>query len=61
MPKDSKIMAIISLLLIGSGYFFSVTAIKNASSDNFMPLALYIVLATVLGTYLLFRFFTVLH
>ncbi|CAM4290446.1 ABC transporter permease [Bacillus paranthracis] len=59
MPKDSKIMAIISLLLIGSGYFFSVTAIKNASSDNFMPLALYIVLATVLGTYLLFRFFTV--
>lgn len=59
MPKDSKIMAIISLLLIGSGYFLSVTAIKNASSDNFMPLALYILLATVLGTYLLFMFFTV--
>ena len=59
MPKGSKIMAIISLLLIGSGYFLSVTAIKNASSDNFMPLALYIVLATVLGTYLLFMFFTV--
>ncbi len=57
--KDSKIMAIMSLLLIGSGYFLSVTAIKNASNDNFMPLALYIVLATVLGTYLLFRFFTV--
>ena len=61
MPKGSKIMAIISLLLIGSGYFLSVTAIKNASSDNFMPLALYIVLATVLGTYLLFMFFTVLY
>ncbi|MFV0940348.1 FtsX-like permease family protein [Bacillus thuringiensis] len=59
MPKGSKIMAIISLLLIGSGYFLSVTAIKNAGSDNFMPLALYIVVATVLGTYLLFMFFTV--
>ncbi|MED2509073.1 ABC transporter permease, partial [Bacillus thuringiensis] len=59
MPKGSKIMAIISLLLIGSGYFLSVTAIKNVSSDKFMPLALYIILATVLGTYLLFKFFTV--
>ncbi|PEK43138.1 ABC transporter permease [Bacillus toyonensis] len=59
MPKGSKIMAIISILLIGSGYFLSVTAIKNANSDNFMPLALYILLATVLGTYLLFMFFTI--
>ncbi len=59
MPKGSKIMAIISLLLIGSGYFLSVTAIKNSNNDNFMPLALYILLATVLGTYLLFMFFTV--
>ncbi|MDA1785098.1 ABC transporter permease [Bacillus cereus] len=59
MPKGSKIMAFISLLLIGSGYFLSVTAIKNVSGDNFMPLALYILLATVLGTYLLFMFFTV--
>ncbi|MED0988525.1 ABC transporter permease [Bacillus nitratireducens] len=59
MPKGSKIMAIISLLLIGSGYILSVTAIKNANSDNFMPLALYILLATVLGTYLLFMFFTI--
>lgn len=61
MPKGSKIMAFISLLLIGSGYFLSVTAIKNVSGDNFMPLALYILLATVLGTYLLFMFFTVLY
>ncbi|MES5864298.1 FtsX-like permease family protein [Bacillus cereus group sp. RP32] len=59
MPKDSKIMAIISLLLIGSGYFLSVTAIKNSNSEKFMPLALYILLAIVLGTYLLFKFFTV--
>ncbi|MFS8354156.1 FtsX-like permease family protein [Bacillus nitratireducens] len=59
MPKGSKIMAIVSVLLIGSGYFLSVTAIKNANDDNFMPLALYILLATVLGTYLLFMFFTI--
>ncbi|UNP75978.1 ABC transporter permease [Bacillus nitratireducens] len=59
MPKGSKIMAIVSVLLIGSGYFLSVSAMENVNSDNFMPLALSILLATVLGTYLLFMFFTV--
>ncbi|PFR38530.1 FtsX-like permease family protein [Bacillus thuringiensis] len=59
MPKGSKIIAIVSILLIGSGYFLSVTAIKNANGDNFMSIALSILLATVLGTYLFFMFFTV--
>lgn len=59
MPKGSKIMAIVSVLLIGSGYFLSVSAMKSVNGDNFMPLALSILLATVLGTYLLFMFFTV--
>ncbi|MBJ8053988.1 ABC transporter permease [Bacillus cereus] len=59
MPKGSKLVAIISVLLIGIGYTLSVTGLKHANNDNFMPLALSILLATVLGTYLLFMFFTV--
>ncbi|MCU5428978.1 ABC transporter permease [Bacillus cereus] len=59
IPKGSIIMAFLSVGLIGSGYFLSVTTTKDISNDNFLPFALYIVLATVLGTYLLFTFFTV--
>ncbi|HHK5534428.1 TPA: FtsX-like permease family protein [Bacillus mobilis] len=59
MPKGSKLVAIISVLLIGIGYTLSITGLKHANNDNFMPLALSILLATVLGTYLFFMFFTV--
>nr|WP_204335887.1 ABC transporter permease [Bacillus mobilis] len=59
MPKDSKLVAIISILLMGIGYTLSVTKMKDVNSDNFMSLTLSILLATVLGTYLLFMFFTV--
>ncbi|KIL73933.1 ABC transporter permease [Bacillus badius] len=59
IPKGSIIMAFLSVGLVGSGYFLSVTATKDISSDNFLFFALYIVLATVLGTYLLFTFFTI--
>ncbi len=59
MPKDSKLVAIISILLMGIGYTLSVTKMKDVDSDNFMSLTLSILLATVLGTYLLFMFFTV--
>ncbi|MBY0599090.1 ABC transporter permease [Bacillus bingmayongensis] len=59
MPKGSMIMALISVFLIGSGYFLSLTFIKAIQYANFMMIAFYILLATVLGTYLLFMFFTV--
>ncbi|HDR4420643.1 TPA: ABC transporter permease [Bacillus cereus] len=59
MPRGSKIVAIISVLLMGIGYTLSITGLKHANGDNFMPLALSILLTTVLGTYLFFMFFTV--
>lgn len=59
VPKGSVIMALLSIFLIGSGYFLSLTFTKAVMHVNFMMLALYILLATVLGTYLLFTFFTV--
>ncbi|WP_243524968.1 ABC transporter permease [Bacillus pseudomycoides] len=59
MPKGSVIMALVSIFLIGSGYFLSLMYIKAIKYADFMTVALYILLATVLGTYLLFMFFTV--
>ncbi|MDI6534228.1 ABC transporter permease [Bacillus mycoides] len=59
MPKGSVIMALISVFLIGSGYFLALMFMKAVMYANFMAVALYILLATVLGTYLLFMFFTV--
>ncbi|PDY46488.1 ABC transporter permease [Bacillus pseudomycoides] len=59
IPKGSMIMALISVFLIGSGYFLSLMYIKAIKYADFMTVALYILLATVLGTYLLFMFFTV--
>ncbi|WP_459503522.1 ABC transporter permease [Bacillus sp. C1] len=59
MPKGSMIMALISVFLIGSGYFLSLTFIKAIQYADFMMIVFYILLATVLGTYLLFMFFTV--
>ena len=59
MPKGSVIMALISVFLIGSGYFLALMFMKAVMYANFMAVALYIFLATVLGTYLLFMFFTV--
>jgi putative ABC transport system permease protein len=59
MPKGSVIMAFISVFLIGSGYFLALMFMKAVKYADFMAVALYILLATVLGTYLLFMFFTV--
>ncbi|MDM5190496.1 ABC transporter permease [Bacillus sp. DX4.1] len=59
MPKGSVIMALISVFLIGSGYFLSLTFMQAVKYADFMMIAFYILLATVLGTYLLFTFFTV--
>ncbi|MDA2190806.1 ABC transporter permease [Bacillus cereus] len=59
MPKGSVIMALISVFLIGSGYFLALMFMKAVKYADFMAVALYILLATVLGTYLLFMFFTV--
>ncbi|EJS60633.1 hypothetical protein ICG_00700 [Bacillus cereus BAG1X1-3] len=59
MPKGSVIMALISVFLIGSGYFLALMYMKALKYADFMVVALYILLATVLGTYLLFMFFTV--
>jgi putative ABC transport system permease protein len=59
MPKGSVIMAFISVFLIGSGYFLALMFMKAVKYADFMAVALYILLATVVGTYLLFMFFTV--
>ncbi|HFJ9248903.1 ABC transporter permease [Bacillus anthracis] len=59
MPKGSVIMALISVFLIGSGYFLALMYMKAVMYADFMVVALYILLATVVGTYLLFMFFTV--
>ncbi|MDV4151814.1 ABC transporter permease [Clostridium sp. AL.422] len=60
MPKDSVIIAFISVILIGSGYFLALIFLEFLKRDiNFLGAALYIVLSTVIGTYLLFKFFTV--
>lgn len=59
MPKGSVIMALISVFLIGSGYFLALMYMKALKYADFMVVVLYILLATVLGTYLLFMFFTV--
>ncbi|PFK46789.1 ABC transporter permease [Bacillus cereus] len=59
MPKGSMIMALLSVFLIGSGYFLSLMFMKAIKYADFMMVAFYILLATVLGTYLLFMFFTV--
>ncbi|OOQ94467.1 ABC transporter permease [Bacillus cereus] len=59
MPKGSVIMALISIFLIGSGYFLALMFMKAVKYADFMAVALYILLATVVGTYLLFMFFTV--
>ncbi|MGG3673129.1 ABC transporter permease [Bacillus nitratireducens] len=59
MPKGSVIMALISVFLLGSGYFLALMYMKALKYADFMVVALYILLATVLGTYLLFMFFTV--
>ncbi|HDR8185817.1 TPA: ABC transporter permease [Bacillus thuringiensis] len=59
MPKGSVIMALISVVLIGSGYFLALMYMKAVMYADFMVVALYILLATVAGTYLLFMFFTV--
>ncbi|MGG2094856.1 ABC transporter permease [Bacillus sp. S13(2024)] len=59
MPKGSIVMAFIAVFLIGSGYFLSLMFTKAIKYADFMMIAFYILLATVLGTYLLFMFFTV--
>ncbi|WP_454054134.1 FtsX-like permease family protein [Clostridium sp. Marseille-Q7071] len=59
MPKGSIIMACISVFLIGSGYYLSLTFSEVIKGKDLFTVALYILLATVLGTYLLFMFFTV--
>ncbi|WML34881.1 ABC transporter permease [Clostridium sp. OS1-26] len=59
MPKGSVIMACISVFLIGSGYFLSLTFAEVIKGADPLTIALYILLSTVIGTYLLFIFFTV--
>ncbi|WP_232698001.1 ABC transporter permease [Brevibacillus daliensis] len=54
-PKGSLIMALISVILIGSAYYLSVNFMKFPDPI----IALYIIGATVLGTYIFFHFFMV--
>lgn len=60
MPKVSAIIAFTSVILIGSGYFLALMFLELLKRNiNFFAGSLYIVLSTVIGTYLLFKFFTV--
>ncbi|MFI8708249.1 ABC transporter permease [Bacillus sp. NPDC077411] len=59
MPKESIMMACTAVFLIGSGYFLSLMFTKAIKYADFMMITFYILFATVLGTYLLFMFFTV--
>lgn len=60
MPKGSVIIALTSVFLIVSGYFLALIFLELLKRNvNFLMGSLYIVLSTVLGTYLLFKFFTV--
>ncbi|UIJ69825.1 FtsX-like permease family protein (plasmid) [Bacillus cereus] len=64
MPNGSIPKAICSIFLISSGYFFALMFMKTVQHTGLgataaLPIALYILLATVLGTFLLFQFFTV--
>ncbi|PER37522.1 ABC transporter permease [Bacillus thuringiensis] len=64
MPKGSVPKAVSSIFLISSGYFFALMFIKTVQHTGLgatgaLPIALYILLATILGTFLLFQSFTV--
>ncbi|RAP26200.1 ABC transporter permease [Brevibacillus laterosporus] len=57
VPKGSVILALFSVFLIGSAYFFAATFM-----DYFdVLLAFYIIGGTVLGTYILFHYFLVFY
>ncbi len=45
MPKGYVIMALISVFLIGSGYFLALMYMKAVMYADFMVVALYILLA----------------
>ncbi|MCQ6531324.1 hypothetical protein NPX89_31795, partial [Bacillus mycoides] len=56
--------AVSAIFLIGSGYFFALMFIKTVhhtglGATGALLLAMYILLATVLGTFLLFQSFTI--
>lgn len=55
IQKDSKILAFISLLLIGVGYYFAIT--MKATSASFLVSVPVAFLATVIGTGLMFKYF----
>ncbi|MBG9612192.1 FtsX-like permease family protein [Bacillus cereus] len=64
MPKSSVPKAVSSLFLISSGYFFALMFMKTVQHTGLgatgaLSIAIYILLATVLGTFLLFQSFTV--
>ncbi|MHA4119746.1 FtsX-like permease family protein [Bacillus cereus] len=64
IPKGSVPKAVSSIFLISSGYFFALMFMKTVQHTGLgatgaLPIALYILLATVLGTFLLFQSFTV--
>lgn len=64
MPTGSISKAICSIFLISSGYFLALIFMKTVQytglgATGALPIALFILLATILGTFLLFQSFTV--
>lgn len=64
MPKGSKILAYIALMLIGLGYFLAaffhevINYVKDAMPPIVIPF--FILFTTVIGTYFLYTFYTVI-
>lgn len=62
VPKGSFVVALLALLMIGSGYYLAANFLKMAMKfgNAMMILPFLILFLTVAGTYLLFHFFTVI-
>ncbi|MDA2074409.1 FtsX-like permease family protein [Bacillus cereus group sp. Bce041] len=64
MPKESKILAYIALMLIGLGYFLAAFfhEVINYVKDAMPPIAIpfFILFTTVIGTYFFYTFYTVI-
>jgi len=59
IPKARPILAILGVLMLGTGYYFAYYFMDYLTSPIGLLLPLIILFCTIVGTYLLFRFFSV--
>jgi putative ABC transport system permease protein len=60
IPKGSIVMAVIGVISVGTGYYCAYNFMSLVGKVDFLMLALFILLTTVGGTFILFHFFTVM-